>query len=275
MTPLKPIEVFHDSFRIAELMLQLYRLLENDGLQTEGHLVSQVRSVLGAAEGEQLQLLLNPVFLGCIREQAGVPTATMRAPSLANLLRQAVISACTAYETYLSAALKEHIFVVIEVRQNDFFPTEPEAAKYFEGLTLSIGECFRLLNQQESPTLLGTKLLTFVQSKNLGSVAGMKTVGLLLGLDEPWNRVAEKLDRDVKDVRKVVAGCIERRNSIVHKGDRNIAEGSPEKQAIAYAWTRQAVDTIGHACLAFDELVNAKIAEFQEVLDNNQERLHG
>lgn len=271
----KPIEVFQDSFRIANLMLHLHRLLENDGLQTEGNLVTQIRSVLGAEEGEELQLLLNPIFLGCIREQAGVPTATMRPLSLANLLRQAIISACTAYETYLSAALKQHIFTVIQVRQGDFFPTDPEAAKYFEGLSLSIGECFRLLNRQESPTLLGTKILSFVQNKNLGSVAGLKTIGLLLGLDDPWTRVAEKLDRDVKDVRKVVAACIQRRNDIVHKGDRKPEEESSEKQPIAYPWTLQAVDTIGHACLAFDELVIAKMGEFQETLDVNQEPIHG
>jgi hypothetical protein len=68
MNSTKPIEVFQDSFRIANLMLHLHRLLENDGLQTEGHLVTQIRSVLGAEEGEELQLLLNPIFLGCIRE---------------------------------------------------------------------------------------------------------------------------------------------------------------------------------------------------------------
>jgi len=269
-----PIEVFQDSFRIAELMLHLHRLLENDGLRTEGDLVGKVRAALGAEKEEQLQLLLNPMFLGCIREQAAVPTATMRPQSLANLLRQAVVSACTAYETYLSAALKEHVFTVIQVRQAEFFPAEKETATYFDGLSLSIGECFRLLNQKESPTLLGTKLLTFVQKKNLGSVAGLKTIGLLLGLDDPWSRVAERLNRDVKDIRKVVAACIERRNDIVHKGDRKMEEGSMEKQSIAYAWTRQAIDTIGHTCLAFDELVAAKMQEFHEILQNPQEPSH-
>lgn len=259
-----PKEVFQDSFRIAELMLDLHRLLENDGLQTEGDLVGVIRGALGAEKGEHLQLLLNPIFLGCIREQAALPSTTMRPHSLANLLRQAVVSACTAYETYLSAALKDHVFTVIQVRQDEFFPNEPETAKYFEGLSLSIGEAFRLLNQKESPTLLGTKLISFVQKKNLGSVGGLKTIGLLLGLNDPWNQVAGKLNRDVKDVRKVVAACIERRNDIVHKGDRKLDEGDKEKQPIAYAWTRQAVDTIGHTCLAFDELVAARMLELTE-----------
>lgn len=270
-----PIEVFQDSFRIAELMLHLHRLLENDGLRTDGEMVGHIRSALGAAKDEQLQLLLNPIFLGCIREQAGVPTATMRPQSLANLLRQAVVSACTAYETYLSAALKEHIFTVIQVRQDAFFPNEQETVKYFDGLSLTIGEAFRLLNQKESPTLLGTKLLTFVQKKNLGSVGGLKTIGLLVGLDDPWTQVAERLDRDVKDIRRVVADCIERRNDIVHKGDRKLEAGTLEKQTIAYAWTRQAVDTVGHACLAFDELVAEKMREFKETLQSKQEPIHG
>lgn len=33
---MSPRQVFEDSFRMAELLLHVYRLLENDGLMTEG-----------------------------------------------------------------------------------------------------------------------------------------------------------------------------------------------------------------------------------------------
>ena len=101
-------------------------------------------------------------------------------------------------------------------------------------------------------------------------------MGLLLwDLDSPWDQVAAPPgDESRKDVTKTVADCIERRNAIVHRADRNLGEAGMEKQAIAYAWTRQAVDTIGHVCLAFDELVTIRIGQFQELLDARKEADH-
>ena len=95
---------------MAELLLHVYRLLENDGLKTEGAMVAALRNLLQTEQDEPIQLIVNTVFLGCIRESANVPGAQLRPQSLHNLLRQAVVSGCTAYETYLSALLAEHIF---------------------------------------------------------------------------------------------------------------------------------------------------------------------
>ncbi len=92
---------------MAELLLHVYRLLENDGLQTEGAMVTSVRGILNTDQDEQIQLIVNTIFLGCIRESANVPEGQLRPKSLDNLLRQAVVSGCTAYETYLSALLAE------------------------------------------------------------------------------------------------------------------------------------------------------------------------
>lgn len=267
-----PKQVFEDSFRMAELLIHVYRLLENDGLQTTGQLVTSLRGLLDCQEDEQIQLVVNTIFLGCIRESANVPSAHLRPLSLQNLLRQAVVSGCTAYETYLSTLLAENILTVIEVRQQDFFPTDADVVRYFEGLSLGINEAFRLLNKDDQAVFLRGKIVTFVQKNNLGSVAGLKTVGLLLGIDAPWNSLAVHLHKERRDLTKTVSDAIERRNAIVHKADRDLAADGLEKQPIAFAWTQQAVDTIKHVCLGFDELVNARMAEYRaELAGRSQE----
>jgi hypothetical protein len=263
--------VFEDSFRIAELLIHVYRLLENDGLQTEGDTVTALRGVLHCEQDEQVQLIVNAVFLGCIRESADVPAGQLRRPSLENLLRQAVVSGCTAYETYLSTLLAEHLLTVIEVRQQDFFPVEQEVVKYFEGLSLGINESFRLLNRDDSAVFLRSKIVTFVQKKNLGSVVGLKTVGLLLGVEDPWNTLAAHLHKERRDLTRTVSDAIERRNAIVHKADRNLEADNLEKQPIAFAWTQQAIDTIKHVCLGFDELVAVRMAQHRSELANRQQ----
>jgi len=40
-----------------------------------------------------------------------------------------------------------------------------------------------------------------------------------------------------------------------------------DKKLIGYAWTRQAIDTIGHVCLALDELVAERMRDYREILD--------
>ena len=270
-----PKQVFEDSFRMAELLIHVYRLLENDGLKTDGQMVTSLRGLLECEHDEQIQLILNAVFLGCIRQSANVPSAQLNPQSLQNLLRQAVVSGCTAYETYLSTLLAEHILTVIEVRQQDFFPTDADVVKYFEGLSLGINDAFRLLNQDDRAVFLRNKIVTFVQKKNLGSVNGLKTVGLLLGVEEPWNSLAAHLHKERKDLTKTLSDALERRNAIVHKADRDLGSQDLEKQPIAFAWTQQAVDTIKHICLGFDELVSGRMTQYRaELAARQQESAH-
>lgn len=261
-----PRQIFEDSFRIAELLIHVYRLLENEGPKTEGELVDSVRKLLACKQDEQLQLIVNAAFLGCIRESANVPGAQLRPQSLQNLLRQAVVSGCTAYEIYLSTLLAEHVLTVIEVRQHDFFPADQEVVKCFEEMSLGIHEAFRLLNQADRALFLRNKIVTFVQKKNLGSVAGLKTVGLLLGVADPWNTLAAHLGRERRELTRTIADAIERRNAIVHKADRDLSSENLEKQQIRFAWAQQAVDTIKHVCLGFDEVVTQRMKEHQAEL---------
>jgi hypothetical protein len=251
-----PKQVFDDSFRMAELLIHVYRLLENDGLQTTGQLVASMRGLLECQEDEQIQLIVNAIFVGCIRENANVPGIHLRLQSLQNLLRQAVVSGCTAYETYLTTLLQTHIFTVIEVKQHQFFPEDKDVKEYFKGLSLTIGDSFRLLNDSERSVFLGQKIVSYVQSKNVGSVNGLATIGLL----------------DSEQVKKMVGDALKRRNRIVHDSDRLPEGDGMEKQPIAFAWTQQAVDTIKHVCLGFDELVNARMTEYRaELAARNQE----
>ena len=119
---------------------------------------------------------------------------------------------------------------------------------------------------------LRNKIVTFVQKNNLGSVAALKTVGLMLAIEDPWQRLAQHLQRERKEITTMVRAAIDRRNDIVHKADRNME--TLDKQPIAFAWTQQAVDTIKHVCLGFDELVAIRMAQHRAELAARQETAH-
>ena len=98
---LSPRQIFEDNIRPADLLLKVFRLLEHDALNTEEALLRSLRELVKAEKDESLLVISNGIFLGLIRELAEVPPSAIKRSALCNLLRQAVVTASTALETYL------------------------------------------------------------------------------------------------------------------------------------------------------------------------------
>jgi len=277
MPVLTPRRVFEENIRPAELLLQVYRLLECETPQTEGDLVQALRSVVGAAPDEDLILVYNEIFLGLVRESSRVPRADLKRVALDNLLRQAVVVACTGLDTYLPALLRANLPTVLKARGRNFVPQDKELMAYFRDFTFSLSETLRLLEDpsEEATLFIGNKMMGFISHKYLSSSKGVRTVGVLLGLEKPWEQIAARLGRSTSaDLESMVRRTAERRNDIVHRADHSEADPDGPIQTIGLASAQQAVDTIKHVCLALDELVAEQMNALQaEIAARNAETL--
>jgi hypothetical protein len=259
---LSPRQTFEDNIRPADLLLRVYRLLETDSITTSGDMITSLREVVGCDANEELMLLYNEVFLGLIRERAQIPASALKRSALDNLLRQAIVVASTALETYLPSLLRANLPAVIEAKGRDFIPPDGELNDYFKELTFDLSETMRILGEPEAaPLFIANRILGLTNFKYLSSRKGIHAVGALLSLEKPWQQIAEKLQRDRKDLMNLVEETARRRNDIVHRADRQQVDPTGEAQVISYAWAKQAVDTIMHVCLALDELVATRITE--------------
>lgn len=259
---LSPRRIFEDNIRPAELLLKVYRLLEHDAPATEGEMVRSLRELVQAGDDEGLMVIYNEVFLGLIREGAQIAPTTIKRSALCNLLRQAVVMACTAMETYLPALLRTQLPKAISARGRDFVPKDKEVAEQFKTLTFDLAEVTRLLANPD-PLFIANKMISFVNFSYLSGKRGIHVTGSLLGLDQPWDEIAGRLGRDEEELKKIVNDTVNRRNDIVHRADRDRKNPDGRMQEIGYAQALQAVDTIRHVCLCLDELVTARIAELQ------------
>jgi len=268
VTMLSPKQTFLDNMRPAQLLLQVYGLLESsDNLMVQGDLLAALRNIVGAPAGEDLMLIYNEIFLGLVRERAQMPRSTFRQATLCHLLRQAVVASCTALETYLPALLRTNLPVMIRARGRDFVQRgDKTLMDYFGDLQFSLDETLRLLGDKNAAEYISNKILGLANFKYLGSRKGIHVVGALLGLVAPWDQIAAHLNRDKKELMKTLDDTVRRRNDIVHRADRCQDEPSGDQQPITFAWTQQAVDTVNHACLALDELVSAQVTETQAIL---------
>jgi hypothetical protein len=267
---LSPRQLFEDNIRPAELMLKVYRLLEHDAPKTDGDMVQALRDLVKAEADEGLMVIYNEIFLGLIRERAQIAPSAIRRSALHNLLRQAVVTACTAMETYLPMLLRSGLEVVIEAKGRDFVPRDSEVAEQFKDLTFNLSEVLRVLADPD-PLFIANKMTRFLDFRYLSGKRGIHVTGSLLGIENPWGQIAKGLHRNEADLKTIVNDTVNRRNDIVHRADRGRRDLDGPAQEITYSWALQAVDSIKHVCLCLDELVAARIAELREQAQVAQE----
>lgn len=256
---LSPRRIFEDNIRPADLLLKVYRLLEHDAPNTEENVVQTLRTLVKADSDEGLIIIYNEVFLGLIREGAEVPPASIKKSALCNLLRQSVVTASTALETYLPILLRDNLPEVIGIRGRDFVPKKDDEIKnQFKNLTFSLDEAVRVLIDPD-PLFIANKMISSLNFSYLSGKRGIHVAGVLLALDNPWGLIAQQLGRAEDEIKKTLDATVKRRNDIVHRADRSQDDPSGAAQDIGYPWAKQAVETIRVVCLALDDLVSAKL----------------
>lgn len=259
---LTPRQMLEDNIRPADLLLKVYRLLEHDAPTTEAELVRSLRDIVKAGEEESLLIISNGIFLGLIRELAEVPPASLKRSALCNLLRQAVVTACTALETYLPALLRNQLPEVISLRGRDFVPKDKEIGEQFKNLTFTLEDTVRL-NANPDSLFIANKMTSFLNFTYLSGKRGVHVTGVLLALENPWKGIADQLGRQEEELKKTLDTAVKRRNDIVHRADRAQDDPSGGAQEIGYAWTKQAVETVRIVCLGLDELVTSRLKELR------------
>jgi hypothetical protein len=270
-----PWQFFEDTFRPAKLLLDVYRLLENEGVRTDHEWISSLRPLVGARDEEELLLIWNGVFLGLVMEAAAVQKASLRCEVLKNLLRQSIVCACTAMESYLQVLLEQHLAEVMRMRGYDFWTKgDKEAMEYFKDFNLDLEGALRLIAGDSDPfATLARSLLGYFKYKNLGSDRAVKTAGMMLGLNAPWKQIAQRLGRDQTDLVNVIRAIFKRRNDIVHRGDRELGQEAGPRQDLSYEWTKQAVETVENVCLSLEALVHQRLTELRSVREPQLEAI--
>ncbi len=258
-----PLADFESNFRTAETLLKVYRLLDTpDGPQTEHTLMRQVRDLLMARDDEEIVLLVNELFLGAVREHADVNKKVFKHDSLCLLLRQAMVAACSSVDVYYPTLLREHLPRIIQVKQRNFLPTDRMTKDFLKDFTLSLEDSLRMLADPDPVKVLGEFFFEHLRRKTLSTSQGVAVVLQILGVDEPWSKIAAKLGTTKEPLMRQFDGLVNRRNDIVHRGDRSAKDPNGPPQEINLPWTDSHVRIARSVVLASDELVAEQIRAF-------------
>jgi len=259
---LSPRQIFEDNIRPADLLLKVYRLLEHEAPSTEEGVLRTLRDLVKADNDEGLMVIYNEVFLGLIRERAEIAPKLIRKSALCNLLRQAVVIACTGLETYLPAVMNTHFAELIRIKGRTFLNLkDKELVGHLSAVKFDLPDALRLLADPDT-LFVANKVRLYLET-NLSGRRGIHVVGVMFGVEEPWVEIGEKLSRKPTELGKLVEDTVSRRNDIVHRADRNKADLSGDQQPIAPAFAMQAVDTIRHVVMCLDDLVQEQMKQLR------------
>ncbi len=259
--------IFETNFRSAETLLKIHRLLASDhGPQVNHELLNDIRHLLGTTADEELILLLNDLFLGVVRERADVRVAFFRDASLSLLLRQAVVAACSAMDVYYPALLRQHLPAVIAVKQRNFVPVSGEARDFFRDFRLSLQDHLRIAEDPDPAQALANYILRHFERKTFSNIQAVTVSLQLLGVEHPWQAIANRVGLPENTLRRQVQRVIARRNNIVHRGDRPAEQPDGDPEPIDYAWTFSHVQAIQNVVLASDHLAAEAVNALQGIV---------
>lgn len=256
--------VFEAHYKSADVLIRVYRLLKSDdGPNTDDALLMRCRDLLDCAADEALILLLNELFLGIVRERAALPVGFFRKESLDLLLRQAVVAACSALDIFVPHLLETHLPTVVRIRQRNFMPPNDNAVKdLFRDFHLSLDEVWPLAEESSMEgrwDMISKRILDYCQRKTLSNDTSIAAVLALLGVDKPWERIAQRAGEKEGTLRERLKKAVTRRNDIVHRADRPAREPHGAITPIDLAWTQNNVGAINTIALACYEMARDRV----------------
>lgn len=261
------------NFSVADHLLQLHELFR--GLKEETPDVSlrlavcacfdiPGQSVLRHARNDQVVLVA--------KATAPIPPSLLVQDGINFLLRQAVVVACTALESFFWDALRENVLTIVRARRRG-------ADESLRKLTLSLDDYLSLEGYDDPDVRLRQIILKNFERGTLYDASSIEEIAKILTVKDFWAKVAAKTGNPDKEIKRHIGEIIQRRNQIAHRADRpdETAE-SPDEQdghglrAINYAWANMRVATAKNVVSAASDIFTVTLQQLEVQLAQEEEQ---
>jgi hypothetical protein len=229
-------QAFDDNLADAEALVSVVRILQNRRVR---RMRRELRERLGSALGvprkhwEELDCIESPDLFAIFKPGSDVDRDSLSDERLRPLLRQALVAACAAIETFVGDRVMERLR---EALDRDERPTRLLA------LPMTVGDWLRIDETYERRRW-GLREVVEIEVRRMASPAPSQ-IGIVLGVigeRELWKRVDKARGTGRGRSEKQLETIYERRNQIAHQGDRSgrgrasitVAEVEADLQCIA------------------------------------------
>ena len=248
---MRALDLAQQNFAVAETLLQLHHLLE--GLRLNGAPSDELRlavcQAMEAGEHTALKEFGNSRLILYAKDAVAMPDRIHSGDGIDFLLRQAVVVACTAVESFFWDVLQENVLTIVRARRNG-------ADESIRNLNFTLGDYISLENYEDKDLRLRQLILKNFERASLSGADAVEKIANTLTVKNLYNKVAEQAGVEAKELRKQIGELITRRNMIAHRADRPTEE------------EQEATEMDGHSLRKIHySWVNARVQNAKTVVD--------
>jgi hypothetical protein len=267
---MQALTLFTQNFAVAESLLQLYHLfhgLEKADLHDELRLA--ICTFWGAPDNTKLRPAINDRVLLLARAAVPVPESLTMGSGLDFLLRQTVVVACTALESFFWDSLRENALTIVKAIKSR---AEDEILK---DIKFSLKDYISLQEYKDPEDKIQQIILKHFERGTLYDVGSIDQIAQTMTIKNYWEKIQQVTGIKAADLKTHIGELINRRNQIAHRADRpkDGEDGDPlGLRPINLAWTNYRVQVTKTLVAASAELFGEAIERLQTIIRAQQEQ---
>ena len=261
------------NFAVAEHLLQLHELFR--GLrerEASEPLRLAVCQCMDFPETSALRHARNEQVLIAARATAPIPPSLLIEEGLDFLLRQAVVVACTALESFFWDVLRENVLTIVRARKRG-------ADDSLKKLTLTLDDYLSLESFENYDDRLKEIILKNFERGTLYDTSSIDRIARILTVTQFWPQIAKRCGLSETDIQKQISELIKRRNQVAHRADRPDERADPPEdqdghglRAISYSWAHTRVATAKTVVSAAAEIFVKTLGQLEKQLQQEEEQ---
>ncbi|SMP42889.1 hypothetical protein SAMN06295888_102122 [Desulfonatronum zhilinae] len=265
------------NFSVAEHLLDLHQLFRNlRECPSDNQLHLAVCKCLDVPENTVLRHARNDQLVMVAKAASPIPASLLVQDGANFLLRQAVVVACTALESFFWDALRENVLTIVRARKRR---TDDSLRK----ISLSLDDYLSLEGYDDPDVRLQQIILKNFERGTIYDAASIENIAKILTVKNFWAQVSEKTGNPDNDIKRHINEIIQRRNQVAHRADRpdggsDAGIGQQETvdghglRVINYAWVNPRIATTKSVVSAASDIFAQTLRQLKAQLAQEDEQ---
>lgn len=260
------------NFSVAEHLLQLHQLLRELNSYDPGkEFALAVCERLELKPGSALHHAKNNHLLCGISRAIPLPSCLLLKEGVDFLLRQAVLVASSAIESYFWDTLRENALTVIKAKGR-------KADSSLRDITLTVDDYLSLEGYTDPDERLRQIILRRFERGTIYDFAKIGEIARILTVPDFWNETAKLVGLKSAALQNTLSTLIQRRNQITHRADRPDETTKPEDvdthglRAISFPWASTHLSAAKSFVIAADIVIKKAIEALDEIIAQKEEQ---
>jgi len=258
---MNPLTLFNQNFSTAEKLLQMY--LSAGGLKRTEFPESfrnAVCAVWGVKDNTHIRYASNDRMIILTRSASGIPELIMEEGGMDFLLRQAVMVACTALESFLWDMVRKNAPTIVRAHRT-------KADHELRNLTLTLEQYLSMERVGDLNLRLQKVILQNFERKILHDMGSIDRIANILTVRNFWEEIEKTCGGTAADIKRLVGELIARRNQIAHRADRPDDQEETDRHGlkpITFSWTNMRVQAVKTFVLAAAEVFSMTLRRLEQ-----------